>query len=418
MVVASRNKVRLIVALVLLPMILLVAAETAMHRYFIGDNDPPEVFRLMLLRTGQKGRGWTIPPHTTGLLFSSTFSSYVHYNDKGLRGPERSYRSEPGVYRILLLGDSFMEGYQIPLGYLFATRLEEILAHRSVEIINLSIGGYGTVQQYLYLGEEGLKYQPDLVLLAFPPGSDIRDNSMKLQRLYTRRFGGKAGMRPYAKIGDDQELKILIPNARFVEVYSDWRQKMIAKSRQLSFWEQLLTVRYVNAQFFRESEPKVNPNIKYGAYIGEYDPALYPLYKLTNEEYKTTWEQSWQTTRRLILLIAALASQSGSEFGLFTVPARIQTDAVYLDKTRKRYPSLTFALDRIDTEVASFARDYQIRFFNLAPVFREHYAARDETLFLGKEDQHWNRAGHRVAAAAVAEFVERCFLSLDSGNCQ
>ena len=418
MVAVSWNKVRLLVAVILLPMILLVAVETAMHRYFIGDKPPPEVYGLMMLRISQKNRGWTIRPGTTGLLFSSTYSSYVRYNDKGLRGPTRSYRSKPGVYRILLVGDSFMEGYQVPLDKLFATRLEELLTDKSVEIINLSIGGYGTVQEYLYLREEGLKYQPDLVLLAFPPGSDIRDNSMKLQRLYARRFGGKAGMRPYVEIGDGRELRILIPDAGFVDVYAKWRRELIARSRARAFWKQLLVVRYVTAQFAREGEPKVNPNIRYGAYIGEYDPALYPIHRLTNEEYKMAWKRSWQATQKLILAIAALANQAGSQFALFTVPARIQVDDGYFDKTAKRYPSLIFDLDRIDNDVERFARDHQIRVLNLTPVFREHYAAHNEALFLGKEDQHWNRAGHRVAADAVAGFVDSCFLFPDPVSCR
>ena len=49
------------------------------------------------------------------------------------------------------------------------------------ELIDGSCGGWGTVQEYLYLQEEGPKYQPDLVLLAFFVGNDVANNSALIE---------------------------------------------------------------------------------------------------------------------------------------------------------------------------------------------------------------------------------------------
>ena len=264
---------------------LLVMLETGMNWRYIGAGDVPEIFDPYLLRVPHRERGWTIEPDATALLFFPLYSTYIDYNRKGLRGVERPYHAKPDVYRILLLGDSFMEGYQHADDDLFASRLERALAGRSVEIINLSVGGYGTTQQYLYLRDEGLKYQPDLVLLAFQPGNDIVENSQDLLRLYKRNLGLKLVVRPYARFRDGHTLEISLPPPAYIATYQDWRDQRVESTRTASFWNRLLVVRYVRARFGTERAPGLNPNVHYGAYVDNYDPDLF-VHDLIAEQYK------------------------------------------------------------------------------------------------------------------------------------
>ena len=44
------------------------------------------------------------------------------------------------------------------------------------EIINTGVVGWGNDQEYLFLIDEGLRYEPDIVLLAFYTGNDMTDN--------------------------------------------------------------------------------------------------------------------------------------------------------------------------------------------------------------------------------------------------
>ncbi len=67
------------------------------------------------------------------------------------------------------------------------------------EVVNAGVAGYGTLQEYLYLVSEGIKYQPDLVLLMFYE-NDLYDNGLS----YFVPFGP----RPYATLLD-HELKII-----------------------------------------------------------------------------------------------------------------------------------------------------------------------------------------------------------------
>ena len=48
---------------------------------------------------------------------------------------------------------------------------------RPVEVINAGVSGFGTDQELLWLREEGVKYAPDLVLLAVYPHNDFMNNA-------------------------------------------------------------------------------------------------------------------------------------------------------------------------------------------------------------------------------------------------
>ncbi len=100
----------------------------------------------------------------------------------------------PGSFRVAVLGDSFIEAFQVPDEQTFCARLESglqdcsALAGRQVEVLNFGVSGYGTAQELLMLRHYVWQYQPDLVLLAFFPGNDLRNNSAELEPYKVRPF--------------------------------------------------------------------------------------------------------------------------------------------------------------------------------------------------------------------------------------
>jgi lysophospholipase L1-like esterase len=95
----------------------------------------------------------------------------VEVNAKGLRGPELDYARRPGAARILYLGDSVTVGYGLPshahsYPYLTAERLQRMRG-RPIETVNGAVNGYSTWQEVGWLEREGIRYQPDLIVLGF-----------------------------------------------------------------------------------------------------------------------------------------------------------------------------------------------------------------------------------------------------------
>ncbi|MHC4949164.1 MAG: SGNH/GDSL hydrolase family protein [Planctomycetota bacterium] len=109
----------------------------------------------------------------------------VRTNRRGVRA-DREFDGPPpaGARRIVVLGDSFGLGYGVNLEDTSLARLETRLRAAGVEceIVNLSVSGHGTAEQLVMLRNEGLGYEPDLVLVYWHE-SDLDDNVRS--RLFT-----------------------------------------------------------------------------------------------------------------------------------------------------------------------------------------------------------------------------------------
>lgn len=91
-------------------------------------------------------------------------------NNLGYRDVDHTVEKPPGVYRIVVLGDSIGAGLRVDrYEDVFPSVLEKLLRERGVnaEVINFSVSGYNTQQEVETLKDRGLRYRPDLVLLAY-----------------------------------------------------------------------------------------------------------------------------------------------------------------------------------------------------------------------------------------------------------
>jgi hypothetical protein len=109
---------------------------------------------------------------------SREVSVRIHINSQGIRADEDiPLTKPPGVQRIVILGDSYGLGYEVNLEDAFTTRMADRLnaAGRRVQIVNLSVSGFGNAEELLMLQHRGFAFDPDLVLLAWHP-TDLGDN--------------------------------------------------------------------------------------------------------------------------------------------------------------------------------------------------------------------------------------------------
>ena len=123
-------------------------------------------------------------PHFDGWIKAPEFTTHVKINPLGLRDRRETYEKPPGTFRVVLLGDSFVEAVQVERWQGVAERLEGALnqnASRPIEVINAGVAAYGTGQEFLLLDRVGETLQPDLVLLLFFVGNDVTNNDYRLE---------------------------------------------------------------------------------------------------------------------------------------------------------------------------------------------------------------------------------------------
>jgi hypothetical protein len=128
-------------------------------------------------------------------------------NSHGQRDIEVPLKKPPGVFRILVLGDSFTVGTNVrqeeayPKG--LERRLRTVYGPR-IQIVNSGVGGWQPIQYAEYYEHYGYRFEPDLILVGFFVGNDAYDDLTSIDQLYTailgHRVSREAAARPFIKL--------------------------------------------------------------------------------------------------------------------------------------------------------------------------------------------------------------------------
>lgn len=106
------------------------------------------------------------------------------FNSKGYRGREYEYTKPLGMTRIIMIGDSVVEG----VGVSVDDRFSALLAHRmgdNYEVINLGVRGYNILQEVEYFKTVGIRYEPDILFVC------VTFNDLELHSIEMERFDSK-----------------------------------------------------------------------------------------------------------------------------------------------------------------------------------------------------------------------------------
>ena len=130
-----------------------------------------------------KELGWRGKPYGKGVYVRKKDNIFVDfkYNSNGFRGEDFSSRRSDST-RIVITGDSFVEGLEVDYDATFIRLLEGRLNREldsRFEVINLSSQGYSTAQELLALKRYWDIIEPQIVLLGFYTGNDFNDNMRK-----------------------------------------------------------------------------------------------------------------------------------------------------------------------------------------------------------------------------------------------
>ncbi len=138
------------------------------------------------LLDGQKGlfeldavSGYRMRPNTCVRLQSSEYDQVLKTNTHGFVGPDIPAEKPPGEFRIVVLGDSYTAGGQVPFEQNYTALLETDLhqmGYPNVRVVNAGVGGCGTFCQLGQLENNIAWMQPDLVVDAVFVGNNISEN--------------------------------------------------------------------------------------------------------------------------------------------------------------------------------------------------------------------------------------------------
>jgi len=150
----------------------LLAGEMAVRiAYPLVSNYDLEMWRYAAYGKAASGIPAMSHKHKPGVYFKNLYGVEVKINSKGLRDYEYSYKKPDNCYRILALGDSITFGWGVPFEKAYAKLLENKLNAAAkgtkYQIINCGVGNYQLSDELAFLKYEGLKYNPDMVILGY-----------------------------------------------------------------------------------------------------------------------------------------------------------------------------------------------------------------------------------------------------------
>ncbi len=319
--------------------------------------------------------------------------SLVEINSDGLRGPEVSLKPPPGTFRIALLGDSFMEAFEVPyeqtVGEVIERRLSA-LRGTPVEVLNFGHGGYGTAQELLTLKHEVWKYSPDLVLLALTTGNDISDNYRPLKRADYIPY--------YVYQGESLALDSSFLNSREYRSRAFWSRKLLGAVQHSRLVQLGNRVRYSLRKGQRQ---RANAGGDPADEVGLRDEVHLP---------PTTpdWQEAWRVTEGVLGLMRNESRENDTPFAIVTLTRGIQVTPVR--EKKEKFLAQLGAKDLYypDRRVAEFGKREGVPVLNLAPMMAEeaeerqvYFHAENGVLGVG----HWNQEGHRVAGEHIASWL-------------
>lgn len=396
-----------ITLLILSVVIAIVIGEMAIRLFFYGSLS---MFDSKQLREPHPTRGWALKPNIQTVVQSLDYTVRVKTNPEGFSDKAHKLAPSKGVTRVVVLGDSFMEAYQVDFDKSFCSRFQQRFNADAAEVINLGVGGYGTIQELITLQEVGLKYQPNFVVLFFSL-NDVVNNHEEFENTIWRTPRLKTFSRPYYIKGQGGGYELKKPDYQRAKQWAkDRRTKLESKQAKKKFYEKTLIYKLMDSQIKKLSEqgqrvPKYDPNVLFGQYLSSYDSNL-GTRGFDNNRYGELWSEAWDITFFSLQTMSDICKERGIVLIIATVPNKIQVDESFEAVVRKTYPSLAFDLSLPNRTLESFAEERGILFVDLLPIFKKNYEQTGEPLFHKYRDRHWNEKGHEIAADAVFEYMQ------------
>jgi len=379
------------------------------------------------------------------ILERAEFRTHVVTNAEGFRERRVPGAKPAGVMRIVVLGDSFTQGYGVEEDEAYPRVLERLLdardPKRRYEVINLGVPGACTVDYVPNLRDVGLAYEPDLVLVGLM-ANDVQD-------LYSmRRYGGRilpqVLRQVQQKLADDRPAWKRLPSRLWPALYDyagerlrDLRSAPASASASVASappdasvrlsderWEDVLlelAARYGRREEVKAALAQAPPALLAAirpVLTGEYqfdrsaDPV--PLYRLAAlmvprspiemvtlpPDHEAAWAETMADLRR----IQSLAARIGAATMVAYLPASHQVN----DAGWRLREDLGYEMDpatlrdtRMVDRLREFGASAGVRVVDLLAPLR----ARAKEPIYYPVDGHWTALGHHIAAEVLAAAI-------------
>lgn len=317
-------------------------------------------------------------PSCSGVIKVKEYTVPLQTNSIGLRNPEVGNKHR-GKIRVLIIGDSYAEGWGVAINDRFDTIARKILAKKgrnNIEIINAGIRNNSPLLELEYLYHHGILLHPDVVIQMYDVSSLYNDyqfggwekHKALLHEIFPQKHDDYVTEWPKDQTPDI--VKFFMHSKLFSLVYSVVGTKIL-NSRQLITRTNLGT-----------------------------DVALFGRADLWNN-----FDKAFTLNIANILLTADYLHAKNIQFAFTVVPRGIYINNKEWEEGRKQlrlrvntvYKPIPF------TVLESAVKSHGVQIINLLQSFQK---AKISPLVYSL-DPHWTANGNRIAGMVIADFLEK-----------
>lgn len=318
-------------------------------------------------------------------------------NSQGFRGAE--LRPSGEAPRVVVYGDSFIHALYATDEETFPVQLSNALraqSGRSFEVLNAGVSSYGPDQIALKMRGELASLRPDLVVVAIFAGNDygdlLRNKIFRLGadgRLVENRWRLDPSVRLWLDLSQKESIL-----KRAV------RSSLGPRGVPAQAPAEITSAKFLLAEAEREYRSFVveRDDLVTNTHVDYYSADISLTPDSASARYKVA------LMRAVLGLISETAARQGVPLAFLFIPhpADVSDSDAWGLRDRRNFPR--YDGRNLTAPLEESARALNVPFVNLQPLFSAHDVA---GLYLGGYDDHWNAAGQKLAAEAMAEMLHR-----------
>lgn len=337
---------------------------------------------------------WTEPDPAIGWRFTpgrdywfdneNTHAITGRINALGYRDYERSLEKPAGTYRVAVVGDSYVEAFQVELDSTFVAIAERELDERlgvPVEVMNMGRSGMTITEELVVMREAKELLDADVIVLVFVPLNDIADmrpeTTHNVMRPFVRGFDGSAPL-----IDTSFNLSPGFEARRRMNAFKQRSALLSLLAERVNAWR--MARRHARLESLGRADAAAQ---RHEGGIREITGTL----TLCTDSPDSAYAAGYALWKRVFLNAAAeMERGDGPEVLLMTVPLVYTTD----DIAQCRAAAPSFDPGYFDGDLGDTWSPY----LGLQEAFETRYRRTGERLHWA----HWNYAGHRLVGTLLA----------------
>ena len=271
----------------------------------------------------------------------------------------------------IAVGDSYTWGDGVDNN---SSWVEQLETRTGLDIVNLGVSGYGSIQRLRVFQKYGLPLKPKLILWSFFP-NDFYDDGHFIWREETGRLAKQGRPQPEP----DWPEKLDKSLRRFLVSY-DWLMIPFTEPEDEEEWERLVyTDRTLDLTF-----------------------VLRPYWEKRLDLSNEYVARGQRLTEQALLEVQTSADQTGAGLVVIYFPFKEQTYWPIVSTLVDNPPA--YDVNWPENWLKTWCEAHKIAYLDLSPIFEER-ASQGEQLFF-RYDAHWNEAAHTLATQTIQQYLQ------------